>query len=272
MHCVQELTQHPPRPGAQGEDGSFDSQLIVRTSVLKLRASQVKYVKGKACVQERAEKRAKRLREARERFRRDADADAVSVHSSSSGATGSTVFVDEDPETKPAEKMDQPGEFHSLFSSPSRPCHDPVLILYAELVPLPESPLVPALAASAPADAPGTPTGPAELIHNNFSKDHTSVCKPRTGIQDMSSSLSATMSAWTQKIFGKEDQFSTDWESQELEAWVIRSAYPFSTPMKVPFGHQRLRYGLKKTKSKKAHKLGLTTFGRYVEDGVVAQV
>lgn len=92
-------------------------------------------------------------------------------------------------------------------------------------------------------------------------------------MHDMGVSVLDTMSEWTHKIFGKEDEFSKDWESQELEAWVIQASLPFSSPMKVPFGHRRLQYGLKKVKSKKDHsRLGLTTFGRYLSDGPRVQV
>lgn len=91
--------------------------------------------------------------------------------------------------------------------------------------------------------------------------------KLTSGMAEIRDSLSETMAEWTQKIFGRQDEFSKDWESQELEAWVIQSSAPFSAPIKVPYGHQRLRYGLKRTRSKKISPVGSTSFTRYISSG-----
>lgn len=79
-----------------------------------------------------------------------------------------------------------------------------------------------------------------------------------------------SMSDWIGRVFGKDDQFKQDWESQSLEAYVFQSRGTFishlgHTPVKVPFGHRRLRYGLDKVVKDK-DKLG-STWNRYIDLG-----
>lgn len=113
-----------------------------------------------------------------------------------------------------------------------------------------------------------TPALPAsELLTKTDGSNVKTVGKLASGIHDMRDSLSETMAEWTQKIFGRADEFSKDWESQDLEAWVIQSSHPFSAPIKVPYGHQRLKYGLKRTRSKKISPIGSTSFTRYIASG-----
>lgn len=92
-----------------------------------------------------------------------------------------------------------------------------------------------------------------------------------SSLSSLSEKVSDAMGDWTHKIFGDDDEFTKDRESQELEAWVTRGTI-HSEPMKVPFGHRRLQYALKLVNSHKADKLGLTTFGRYVAQGPRCQV
>jgi hypothetical protein len=56
--------------------------------------------------------------------------------------------------------------------------------------------------------------------------------------------ISATWS-WLRDLFGHNDKFTQDWESKTLEACMIYSNT--ESLLKLPFGHQRLTYGLKKT-------------------------
>jgi hypothetical protein len=54
--------------------------------------------------------------------------------------------------------------------------------------------------------------------------------------------------SWLRELFGHRDKFLHDWESQELEAFVIHENPP--TLFKLPFGHQRLTFGLKRMMKK----------------------
>lgn len=105
----------------------------------------------------------------------------------------------------------------------------------------------------------------------NPGKNVKTGCNVSSSINKMSQALSDTMADWTHRIFGKADEFSKDWESQELEAWVTRcpGTWPstYAKPMKVPFGHRRLQYGLKKVKASGKGKLKLATFARYIDNG-----
>lgn len=80
-------------------------------------------------------------------------------------------------------------------------------------------------------------------------------------LNDLGQKLSNTMADWAQSIFGRDDEFKKDYESTELEAYL---AYDLSLdlPLKVPFGHRRLQYGLKRVMNKKNNG-GLTTFDRF---------
>jgi hypothetical protein len=62
--------------------------------------------------------------------------------------------------------------------------------------------------------------------------------EPRSGI----------FPSWLKRLFGNRDKFLHDWESQILEAFVIHKDSP--TPIKLPFGHQRLTFGLKQVMKK----------------------
>ncbi|ROW01263.1 hypothetical protein VMCG_05959 [Cytospora schulzeri] len=81
-------------------------------------------------------------------------------------------------------------------------------------------------------------------------------------------------SDWIQSIFGKDDKFKKDWESEILEAYTLqtysgyRTNFPI-TPIKVPFGHRRLHYGLEKVVKDK-EKLG-STWDRYIALGTRVQ-
>lgn len=71
------------------------------------------------------------------------------------------------------------------------------------------------------------------------------------------------MTDWVHSIFGKDDIFKKDYESTELEAYVTYGMTP-DLPVKLPFGHRRLQYGLKRTEKRKE-----TTFNRYVSSKTV---
>ncbi|KAJ4416802.1 hypothetical protein N0V82_006531 [Gnomoniopsis sp. IMI 355080] len=224
-------------------NGSFESQLTVRASLFLQRKSQLQYTKARARKQERAEKNAQLRLDAHE------DTDKESIHSSDSGATTSTVVVEEPPVVKnPDKRLAAP-----VLSSPPVICSNG---------------LGPSIHTVGHTESQ-TPIDPNEIENR---KDEASG-KPSTSLEGLRLKLSDTMSEWTHKIFGREDEFSKDWESQELEAWVFRTSRPtFSTPMKVPFGHQRLQYGLKKIRSKKINSAGRTTFSRYLNTGIPTQV
>lgn len=208
--------------------------MILRSSVILLRKSQLQYVKKQARKQERAEEQAQRRLEAQK------DADTESMISSSSRGTNSTVVVEEIPMTiAPDDKLTVPAEPCSVGTS------SPVPLNSAEQ---PDSQIP---------------------VRVNVAKDikEKASSKLSTSLNGLGLKISGGMSEWTQKLFGKDDEFSQDWESQELEAWVFRTSTPFSTPMKVPFGHQRLRYGLKQSKSKKQNDMGRANFARYINGG-----
>lgn len=57
---------------------------------------------------------------------------------------------------------------------------------------------------------------------------------------------------WLKDLFGKNDKkFTHDWESPTLECFIVSQEFRL---FKLPFGHQRLTYGLKRTQ----RKIGLT--------------
>lgn len=208
--------------------------MILRSSVILLRKSQLQYVKKQARKQERAEEQAQRRLEAQK------DADTESMISSSSRGTNSTVVVEEIPITiAPNEKLTVPVEPCSVGT---------------------RSP-VPLNSTEQPDSQIPVKVNVAEDIKEKASS------KLSTSLNGIGLKISGGMSEWTQKLFGKDDEFSQDWESQELEAWVFQTSTPFSTPMKVPFGHQRLRYGLKQSKSKKKNDMGRANFARYINGG-----
>lgn len=58
--------------------------------------------------------------------------------------------------------------------------------------------------------------------------------------------------SWLKDLFGKSDKkFTHDWESPTLECFIVSREFKL---LKLPFGHQRLTYGLKRTQ----RKVGLT--------------
>lgn len=208
--------------------------MILRSSVILLRKSQLQYVKKQARKQERAEEQAQR------RLKAQKESDTESMISSSSRGTNSTVVVEETPIIiAPEEKLTVPAEPCSVGKS---------------------SPV--------PLNSAGQPDSQIPVKANvaENSKEQASN-KLATSLNGFGLKISGGMSEWAQKLFGKDDEFSKDWQSQELEAWVFQTSTPFSTPMKVPFGHQRLRYGLKQSKSKKKDDMGRTTFARYINGG-----
>ncbi len=59
---------------------------------------------------------------------------------------------------------------------------------------------------------------------------------------------SSLFSSWLKRLFGNRDKFLHDWESKVLDAFVVHQNSP--TPVKLPFGHQRLTFGLKQVMKK----------------------
>lgn len=219
--------------------GSFESQMILRSSVMLLRRSQLDYVRKQARKQERNEKRAQRRLEAQK------ETDTESIHSSTSRTTNSTVVVEETPTVKsPDEKL----------SVPAGPCSA-------------------GTGTSSPLNSAGPPDSqvPIKASVADDSKEHAP-SKLSNSLNGLGLKISGGMSEWAQKLFGKDDEFSKDWESQELEAWVFQTSSSYSSPMKVPFGHQRLKYALKQSKSKKKDDEGHTNFTRYINGGPRTQM
>lgn len=80
--------------------------------------------------------------------------------------------------------------------------------------------------------------------------------KPAEEIEGISltttSSTFSLLPRWLKNLFGKrEEQFADDWESPTLECFIVSNEFKL---LKLPFGHQRLTYGLKRTQ----RKVGLT--------------
>lgn len=212
--------------------------MILRSSMVLLRKSQLRHVQKQARKQERAEKQAQRQLEAQK------ETDTESMHSSTSRGTNSTVVVEETPIViSPNEKLPVPAE-HA-----AEPC-------------------TPGTSTPGPLKSAEQPDSQIPM-KTNVAEDseEQAYSKLSTSLNGLGLKISGGMSEWAQKLFGKDDEFSKDWESQELEAWVFQTSTPFSTPMKVPFGHQRLKYGLKQSKSKKKNDMGRTTFARYINGG-----
>lgn len=49
--------------------------------------------------------------------------------------------------------------------------------------------------------------------------------------------------SWIHSLFGKDDRFVRDWDSTDLEAYIAEGD-GHTRPIRLPFGHQRLHYGL----------------------------
>lgn len=218
-------------------NGSFESQVIVRASVILVRKSQLKYVKHRAQKQQRAEKKSQR------RLRAAQEADAESVRRSASRGTSSTAVVEEAPMLKK--------------------CNEGPII---SALPYPAISSVSGLTGVIPLTADLGSHSLTQPNHADNGKDEGASKQP-SPLHEIRTMVSDVMSEWTHKIFGREDEFSKDWESNELEAWVFCTSTAESAPIKVPFGHQRLQYGLRKTRSKTANSLGRTTFTRYIKGG-----
>ena len=54
--------------------------------------------------------------------------------------------------------------------------------------------------------------------------------------------------SWLTDLFGRRNKFFRDWESQTLEAFFVHKSSPVL--LKLPFGHQRLTFGLKRLMKK----------------------
>lgn len=67
--------------------------------------------------------------------------------------------------------------------------------------------------------------------------------KPDMGLFPFFEPSSGVSVSWFSHLFGKRDKFMHDWESQALEAFVVHK--DALTPVKLPFGHQRLTFCLK---------------------------
>lgn len=77
-------------------------------------------------------------------------------------------------------------------------------------------------------------------------------------MNNLGQKLSNTMADCLHSVFGKDDIFKQDYESTKLEAYISYGV-GLQLPMKLPFGHRRLQYGLKR-----ANKKDKTTFDRFV--------
>jgi len=78
--------------------------------------------------------------------------------------------------------------------------------------------------------------------------------------------LPSFLHSFTFPIFGATDKYLSDTPSEDLEAYIISSDSP-STPTKLPFGHRRLTFGLKRTlKAKRG-----STWYRYVTNSTPTQ-
>ncbi|KAK4448964.1 hypothetical protein QBC34DRAFT_101207 [Podospora aff. communis PSN243] len=70
---------------------------------------------------------------------------------------------------------------------------------------------------------------------------------PIQAIKDASPRLIPSfLSSWATSIFGSADKFLTDTQSDDLEAYMAEEGTA-DAPIKIPFGHQRLTFGLKRT-------------------------
>ncbi|KAJ4393065.1 hypothetical protein N0V93_002272 [Gnomoniopsis smithogilvyi] len=192
-------------------NGSFESQVIVRASVILVRKSQLKYVKHRAQKQQRAEKKSQR------RLRAAQEADAESVRRSASRGTSSTAVVEEAPMLKK--------------------CNEGPII---SALPYPAISSVSGLTGVIPLTADLGSHSLTQPNHADNGKDEGASKQP-SPLHEIRTMVSDVMSEWTHKIFGREDEFSKDWESNELEAWVFCTSTAESAPIKVPFGHQRLQ-------------------------------
>lgn len=72
--------------------------------------------------------------------------------------------------------------------------------------------------------------------------------KPEIPLLPFYEPRSSVFSFWLKRLFGNRDKFLHDWESQILEAFVVHKDSP--TPVKLPFGHRRLTFGLKEVMKK----------------------
>lgn len=89
--------------------------------------------------------------------------------------------------------------------------------------------------------------------------------KTDSSLDGLGKKILNTMADWAHSIFGRDDEFKSDYESTELEAYVTYGLGP-NLPVRVPFGHRRLQYGLKKVMQvmKQKDQKGLTPFDHFL--------
>jgi len=81
------------------------------------------------------------------------------------------------------------------------------------------------------------------LVRGEPAAESTPAPASRHGIHR---NLPEFLASWTATVFGSSERFLTDTPSDDLEAYIVEAGTPDS-PVKLPFGHQRLALGLKQT-------------------------
>ncbi|KUI53606.1 hypothetical protein VP1G_00984 [Cytospora mali] len=238
-------------PGER-EAGTFEQELWGRTFIQLSRNREVCYIKKKAKKQEKAQRQWELRKKAD-----DTDASSVSSSASSqkSDSTASTAVVDQEAskENDPIVKQvtEQVSTGKSTDEVDSKATEDKKSSIPDQQGSTSEG--------RTQATQPGVSVlkNPAKSPSSNF------------GVQ-LSLKLPARISDLMHRIFGKDDIFKQDWESDDVEAYIFQMSFahgPVQRPIKVPFGHRRLHYGLDRVLNKNG-----STWNRYIDSGHRMQV
>ncbi|KAF3761962.1 hypothetical protein M406DRAFT_358162 [Cryphonectria parasitica EP155] len=229
----------------QRQNGAFESEVTIRSALFYTRGAQLRLTKKGAEKQKKNQRRRERLAKKREKEEKEDDnASTTSSHTSGETVVGETPTVNHPPGTveSPPSGIAEITQVQDGVSGKGEPGNNSV-----------ESPKKLNVA------MPVQDTKPDKNVKKNSPK------KVSFTLSQMSQNLSDIMEEWTHRIFGRYDEFTRDWPSDELEAWVTRGR-PYSVPIKVPFGHRRLQAGLKNINAV-GKETDLRTFGRYIVGG-----
>ncbi|KUI69376.1 hypothetical protein VM1G_05433 [Cytospora mali] len=229
------------------EAGAFEQELWGRAFIQLSRKKEVYYTKKKAKKQEEAQRQWE-LRKKGD----DTDASSVSSSASSqkSNSTSSTAVVDQEASKENDLIVKQDTEQVSL-GKPTDEVASKAMEDEKSFIPDQQKSTIEEITQD---KEPGDSfvERPAKSPSSNF------------GVQ-LKLKLPARISDLMHRIFGKDDQFKQDWESDDLEAHIFQMSFahgPVQRPIKVPFGHRRLHYGLDRVLDKHG-----STWNRYIDSG-----
>lgn len=118
--------------------------------------------------------------------------------------------------------------------------------------PPPPPPMAPKVEEPKPEEPKGEEKPSAEPTEESQKDDAAKSAEDEAIDLPASTGTFSFLPSWLKNLFGKNDKrFTHDWESPTLECFIVSEEFKL---LKLPFGHQRLTYGLRRTQ----RKIGLT--------------